>query len=602
MVEQLAQSGRTRPERSASIVFSSADGSSADGAGPTAMGLARPCRREHDRGLRMDAGDRSCMFVARLSVLSKLGALAGTLEYEKALLAVARLAIPELADWCIVDVVDEGEARRVHVAHRDPARATLAEALQRFPLDHASRVRLPAATAARSGRPVLIADLSEATLRGQTDGEYLELIRQLGVCSLLVIPVTLSTSIATVAFLMTSESGRRYGQEDLALAEELVRRAAQIVENARVHQQLLETEERFRVALAHSNITVFEQDAQGRYRWIYNPPLGYRASEVVGKTTEELVGPGEAALLDPLDRAVLGSGERVHGEVQIRQRGGEVRHLLVSREPLRDVWGGIVGITGAATDITDQKRVQEELAQALTFREQMMGVLGHDLRGPLGAVRALSSLLLRRQDLPESAREPIGEMGSAAQRMLELIRALLDFTDARFNGALRISPVATNLHQLCRRIVRELRAAAPGRAIELELQGDGSGTWDPARMGQVVSNLVSNALQHGERHAPVRVSVTGDEDSAVLVVANQGPAIEPELMPVLFEPFCRGSALRASSAPGLGLGLFIVKQVVSAHGGSVGVDSTAERGTAFTVRLPRAGVASQQGTPGQLSA
>ena len=551
----------------------------------------------------MDAGDRSCMFVARLSVLSKLGALAGTLEYEKALMAVARLAIPELADWCIVDVVEEGAAHRVHVAHRDPARAPLAEALQGFPLDHASRARLPAATAVRSGRPVLIPDCTEERFREQTGGEYLELIRQLGVCSLLVIPVTLSTSIATMAFLMTSESGRRYGAEDVALAEELVRRASQIVENARVHRQLRQTEERFRVALAHSNITVFEQDAQGRYRWIYNPQLGYRASEVVGKTTEELVGTEEAARLGALDRAVLGDGERVQAEIQMSHRGGDVRHLLVSQEPLRDASGAIVGLTGAATDITDQKRVQEELAQALTFREQMMGILGHDLRSPLGAVRALSSLLLRRQDLPESAREPIGEIGSAAQRMLEMIRTLLDFTDARFNGTLPITPVATNLHQVCRRIVRELRAATPDRAIELELDGDGSGTWDPARMGQVVSNLVSNALQHGARHAPVRVSVTGDEASAVLVVANQGPAIAPELLPVLFEPFYRGSDLRgAAQARGLGLGLYIVRQVVTAHGGSIGVDSTAERGTAFTVRLPRTGVARRHGSPGELSA
>lgn len=551
----------------------------------------------------MDAGDRSCMFVARLSVLSKLGALAGTLEYEKALLAVARLAIPELADWCIVDVVDEGEARRVHVAHRDPARAPLAEALQRFPLDHASRVRLPAAVAARSGRPVLIADCTEETLREQTDGEYLALIRQLGVCSLLVVPVTLSTSIATVAFLMTAESGRRYGAEDLALAEELVKRAAQIVEKARALRQLRQTEERFRVALAHSNITLFEQDAEGRYSWVYNPPLGYHASDILGKTAGEVVGPEEAARLGVLDRAVLGGGERVHGEVQISYQGGEARHLLVSQEPLRDASGAIVGLTGAATDITDQKRVQEELAQALTFREQMLGILGHDLRSPLGAVRALSSLLLRRQDLPESAREPIGEIGSAAQRMLEMIGTLLDFTDARFNGSLPISPVTTDLHQVCRSIVGELRAAAPDRAIELELDGDGSGTWDPARMGQVVSNLVSNALQHGARHAPVRVSVSGDEASAQLVVENQGPAIEPELLPVLFEPFSRGSALRdAAGGPGLGLGLFIVRQVVTAHGGSIGVDSTDERGTAFTVRLPRSSVACRQGAPDQLSA
>ncbi len=536
-----------------------------------------------------DAGTRTCMFVARLSVLSKLGSLAGILDYEDALSAVAHLAIPELADWCLVDVVEDGETRRVHVAHRDPDRAPLAEALRRFPLDHAARARLPAATAARTRRPVLVADCSEETLRTQTHGEYLELIRRLQVCSILVVPVTLSTSLATMTFLMTSESRRKYGEEDVALAEELVRRAAQIVENARVHRRLRQTEERFRVALAHSNITLFEQDAEGRYTWIYNAPLGFSASDVVGRTTRELVSAEEAGPLEALDRAVLRSGDRAQQEARISERGGgEVHHLLVSQEPLRDPSGDIVGLTGAATDITGQKRAQEQLAQALAFREQVMGILGHDLRNPLGAVCALAALLLRREDLPEDAMEPIAEIGRAGHRMLEMIGTLLDFTGSRFAGALPVAPVATDLHDVCRNVVGELRAASPGRSIELELEGDGRGTWDPARMAQVVSNLVGNALQHGARHAPVRVSVSGDDRTVVLAVENQGPAIAPELMPGLFEPFFRGPAPRDTSrGRGLGLGLYIVRQVVDAHGGTVDVDSSEERGTAFTVRLPR---------------
>jgi len=538
----------------------------------------------------VDAGDDRCRFVARLSLLSKVGALAGTLDYEEVLSAVARLSIPELADWCIIDAVEEGEARRMEVAHRDPARAPLAAALRGFPLDHAARRRLPVARALQSGQPVLIPDYTDEMLREETEGEYLELARQLLVCSVLVIPVTLSSSLATMTFLMTSESGRRYGQEDVAVADELVRRAAQIVENARVHQKLMQTEERFRVALAHSNITLFEQDAEGRYRWIYNPPFGYRAAEVLGKTNDDLVRPEEAARLKALDRTVLQTGERVHQEIQVSEPGGETRHLLLSQEPLRDPSGVIMGLTGAATDITDQKRAQDQLAQALVFREQMIGILGHDLRSPLSAVRALASLLLRREDLAENVREGLAEIGRAGQRMLGMIGTLLDFTNSRFNGSLPITRVPTDLHEVCRGVVDELLAAEPSRTIELHLDGDGRGTWDPVRIAQVVSNLVANALEHGAKRAPVRVSVGGDGEDAVLEVENQGPAIAPELMAVMFEPFCRGSALRdASHARGLGLGLYIVSQVVNAHGGTIAVESNAERGTTFSVRLPRAG-------------
>jgi signal transduction histidine kinase len=220
----------------------------------------------------------------------------------------------------------------------------------------------------------------------------------------------------------------------------------------------------------------------------------------------------------------------------------------------------------------------------------MMGVLGHDLRNPLSAIRALATLLLRREGLPEGARRSIAEIGRAGERMLEMIGTLLDFTSARFQGGLPVAPVATNLHEVCRGVVAELRAAEPDRAIELALEGDGRGTWDPARLAQVVSNLVANALEHGARDGAVRVSVGGGEEGVVLEVENQGPAIAPERLAVIFEPFRGGSGPLGSSRPrGLGLGLYIVRQVVLAHGGSVEVASDEERGTRFTVRLPRAG-------------
>lgn len=349
------------------------------------------------------AEETSCRSFSRLSIFSKMGALAGILDYEEALAAVARLSIPELADWCIVDEVGDGEIRRMEVAHRDPSKASLAAALRAFPLDHAARRRLPAAQALRSGRSLLLRDYGAEQLQQQTEGEYLGLAAQVQPCSVMVVPVSLSATRVTMTFVMSAESGRRYGEDDLALAEELVRRAAQIVDGARVHHQLRQTEERFRVALAHSGITLFEQDLSLRYRWMYNPPLGYQAEDVLGRTNAELLSREDASRLQALDDAVLRSGRAVQQEVRITAPDGEQRHLLVTQEPLRDASGAIVGLTGAATDITDQKRAQEELARALVFREQVMGILGHDLRNPLGAVRALASLLLRRDDVPASA-------------------------------------------------------------------------------------------------------------------------------------------------------------------------------------------------------
>src|SRR5688572_5746980 len=131
-----------------------------------------------------------------------------------------------------------------------------------------------------------------------------------------------------------------------------------------------------------------------------------------------------------------------------------------------------------------------------------------------------------------------------------------------------------------------MRVAWPDRPIDVAVHGDAHGEWDPARMSQTISNLVGNALAHGDRAAPVHVCVDGQGRDVELTVHNDGEPIPLELVPVLFQPFNRGE-IPDRSPHGLGLGLYIVEQVVHAHDGSIGVESSAETGTTFTVRLPR---------------
>lgn len=158
--------------------------------------------------------------------------------------------------------------------------------------------------------------------------------------------------------------------------------------------------------------------------------------------------------------------------------------------------------------------------------------------------------------------------------MLEMIATLLDFSESRFKGALPISPAATDLGEVARSVVDEFLAANPGRRVDLATLGDSRGSWDPARMAQVVSNLVGNALTHGARTDPVRVSLAGDADELRLVVWNGGNRIPPELLPAIFEPFRGRRSSDTSHARGLGLGLYIAKQIVAAHGGQIDVRST----------------------------
>jgi signal transduction histidine kinase len=268
---------------------------------------------------------------------------------------------------------------------------------------------------------------------------------------------------------------------------------------------------------------------------------------------------------------------------------GEQRVVSLALDPVCDDAKRVIGLIGAGVDVTEQRQAQDELQKALAFREQLMGILGHDLRNPLSAVTAATGLLRRRADLSQPARDHVERIDRAARRMAELIRTLLDLTQLRFHGHLPVSPAPTDLGEVARQIVEELRGAEPERTIELEIRGDTRGTWDPARLGEVISNLVGNALVHGAPDQPVQVILDdGGDDGVTLRVHNGGPPITPELSAQLFEPFRRGDSDGAARSGGLGLGLYIVRQIVLAHDGEISVDSSPSRGTTFTVRLPRA--------------
>jgi signal transduction histidine kinase len=229
----------------------------------------------------------------------------------------------------------------------------------------------------------------------------------------------------------------------------------------------------------------------------------------------------------------------------------------------------------------------------VTARDQVMGILGHELRNPLSAIAALARVTMSRDDLPVDVRQRLAEMDRAAQRSLAMIESLLDFSESRWKGALPTRPVLTAPGEIAARVIDEMRASHPGRFIALEVRSTERFEMDPARMEQVLCNLIGNALTHGAGNAPVEVWVEVCESEALLGVRNWGPVIPPEQVASLFQPFTQGATQSPGHDPsparhrGLGLGLYIVREIVNAHGGTISVDSSGDRGTTFLVRLPR---------------
>jgi len=232
--------------------------------------------------------------------------------------------------------------------------------------------------------------------------------------------------------------------------------------------------------------------------------------------------------------------------------------------------------------------IARELRSVAEFRERFVGIVGHDLRSPLAAISLGATFLLKISETPDAIRKVVRRIALSADRMTVMINDLLDFTRSRANGGIPINPQPADLDLICRQVIEELQVAHPDRTIELASRSDGAGCWDPDRLAQVVSNLVGNAITYSPPNTRVRVMMHGDAATVTLEVSNEGAPIPPDVMTSIFEPFRRGrDKANAGRSDGLGLGLFISKTIVDGHHGSLTVDSAAERGTTFTVRLPR---------------
>lgn len=227
----------------------------------------------------------------------------------------------------------------------------------------------------------------------------------------------------------------------------------------------------------------------------------------------------------------------------------------------------------------ESARAKEEAAR---FGERLLGVVGHDLRSPLAAIKASAQLAVKRAGADEALLRALRRIASSAERAERMTGELLDFTLARLGGGIPLRRREADLGKIARYAVEEAQAANPEHPLVHRLHYEKS-SLDPDRMSQVVQNLIANALQHGTARAPVRVETRADGAALVLEVVNQGPPIPAALLPELFEPFRQGGPGKLRN---LGLGLYIVREIVEGHGGTVEARS-GPGGTAFTVRLPR---------------
>jgi signal transduction histidine kinase len=221
-------------------------------------------------------------------------------------------------------------------------------------------------------------------------------------------------------------------------------------------------------------------------------------------------------------------------------------------------------------------------------QRETMGIVGHDLRNPLAAIRMTAQLLSKPDEMAPERRMTLAKrILTSSIRMDSIVKSLLDYARAKAGALVRLEREPVDLGALAARVIEEHSANVTGRTVELRTVGDLTGQWDPGRLEQIVGHLVANALRHGADGASTLTIDGSSPDRVILQSHNNGPAIPSELLPRIFEPFQIGPRPEGTPRRSIGLGLFVVKELANAHGGGVAAQSSEGSGTEFTVTLPR---------------
>lgn len=355
------------------------------------------------------------------------------------------------------------------------------------------------------------------------------------------------------------------------------------------------TSPEYRLIVEHSPVMVWRSSVDAKCDYFNETWLAF-----TGRTLEQEMGDGWAEGVHPedLERCVAHYLDHFHRrepfemEYRLRRHDGVYRWIFDRGVPFTDDSGKFAGFIGSCVDVDDRRKAQDaqkerarkQLALAQDFEKWILAVVSHDIRNPLGVIQ-LATLQLQNTAAPGvHAQKQIDTIARNTKRIHHIVADLLDLSREREGAGIPLEPTRTDLRGICLQIINDLESLAPGRKIMFDCDASGEGVWDEHRILQAISNLVSNALQHGVPSSTVRVRLTGNEQQAIVEVQNEG-AIPHEIMPHLFEPF-RSGRQYSKRGEGLGLGLFIAKAIARAHGGSLEIDCSGETIT-FKLVLPR---------------
>ena len=549
--------------------------------------------------------------------------LSSSLDYRATLSNVARLAVPTLADWCAVDVLEEyGSLERLAVAHQDPRKIELAHELQeRYPPDPDAPYGVHQVL--RTGKPEMMSEIApELIERAARDEAHREMLRQLGLRSYIVVPLIARGRTLGTITLVSAESHYRYGEADLRLAEDLTRRAAlamdnsmlygeaqrEIAERERAEKQLrssLKELADIEFALDQSTIVAIT-DVQGKITYVNDKFL-----EISKYAREELIGQDhrlinssyhEEAFIRELWRTIA-QGRVWRGELRNRTKDGSIYWVDTTIVPFLDERGKPYQYVAIRHDITSRKEAEEEirllneqLEQRVRYRtaqleeanrelEAFSYSVSHDLRAPIRHIGGFAKMLQSRvtSELDETGQRYLRTILESADRAGTLIDDLLSFSRM---GRAEMRLAEVDMGRLIQETLTELRFETNGRDIVWEIRELPEVRGDPAMLRLVLQNLLSNAIKYTRprERAVIEIGSTRSNEEIVFFVRDNGIGFDMAYVDKLFGVFQRLHS--AEEFEGTGIGLATARRIVQRHGGRVWAEGRAGKGTTFYFSLP----------------
>lgn len=532
--------------------------------------------------------------------------LSSTLKYNLALKKLAKLFVPELADWSAIHMVnDNGEPQQITVAHTDPKMVKWAEELQEKvrhePKDPNNATYRVIKTGKSELYPLITQELIRATVKKEED---MKLIEKLELKSVMMVPLVSGKKVLGSITLVSTDENRLYDKSDLQFAEEIGRLAGQTVENARLYldaqteikkrkkieDRLRASEVRLRTIFSTvaDGITVFDENARVVFvNKAVAESSGYLTPQKMLKSPLRWI--KQLKVVDENDRPIsikelpgrkaALTGQNAEKIVKsINLKTGEERWAIVKASPMVDNDGAVRGSVSITHDITLAKELERR-------KDDFIGIASHELKTPITSIKGFVHLLKKEHREYERSYNFLDRIDKQLNNLTELVQDLLDITKIK-SGKLAYKTEKFDISELVQEVISDLQLTTETHKIFLKNGIKSFVNGDKDRISQVLINLINNAIKYSPDADRVDVDLSSIRSGVRIDVKDYGIGISQEEMDKIFDRFYRVKDTKGRTFPGLGIGLYLSREIAQRHKGKIWADSQKGNGSTFHLSLP----------------